>query len=142
MSVEVKALVAPPKVSMIFSISFSRAMRGAAAGHDVLQHVAQAGPEVLALVGAAGVLDEAPHRGHRRHVVLLHDHRQPVGERGQGDVLGQPQQAGVAGRLPARPPAAILSQRQTKRPTPYTHGCAPFSSSLALRDSSIRDVMS
>ena len=74
-------------------------MRGAAAGHDVLQHVAQAGPEVLALVGAARVLHEAPHRGHRRHVVLLHDHRQPVGKRGQRDGLRQPQPAGDAGHF-------------------------------------------
>ena len=99
MSFEVKALVAPPKVSTIFSISFSLRCDGGAAGDDVFQHVAQAGPQVLALEGAAGVLDEAAHRGHRRRVVLLDDHRQAVGERGQGDLVGQVLHARVTKRL-------------------------------------------
>ena len=114
MSVEVKALVAPPKrVDDLLDLLLG-AVRGAAAGHDVLQHVAQAGPEVLALVGAAGVLHEAPHRGHRRHVVLLHDHRQPVGERGQRDVVGQAADAGVAGRFNLG--------RRLRRCSPKKHG--------------------
>ena len=84
----------PPKLLMISSISLLACVGGGAAGHDVLQHVAQAGPVPAALEGAAGVLDKAPHRGHGGHVVLLHQHRQAVGQRGQRYLVGKLLDAG------------------------------------------------
>ena len=73
--------------------------RGRAAGNDVLQHVAHARPEVRSLVGAAGILHKATHGGHRRGMILLDQHRQPVAESGQGRVARQSLDAGVNGRL-------------------------------------------
>ena len=63
--------------------------RGGAARNDVLQHVAYAGPEVLSLVSAAGVLDEAAHGGHRRRVVLLDQYREPIVQDSHGRLGGQ-----------------------------------------------------
>ncbi len=67
----------------------------------MLQHMAYAGPKILAFVNAARVFHEAADRGHGRHVVFLHDDRQSVGKRGQGNVVGQAVKAGVfwSGRL-------------------------------------------
>ena len=64
------------------------AMGGGAAGDRVFQHVAQAGAQLRALVGAAGVLHVAAHRGHRSHVVLLDHHRKAVLKLGEGQVVG------------------------------------------------------
>ena len=77
-------------------------LRGRSAGHDVLQHVAQAGAQVAALVGAAGVLHVAADRGHRGNVVLLDNDRQAVRKGGQGHGLGQTLDVGVGGRLVGR----------------------------------------
>ena len=80
---------------MIFSISFSPRCDRRAAGHDVLQHVAQPGAEVAAFEGAAGVLHVAADRGHGGRVVLLNDDCQAVIQRGERHVLGQVPHAGV-----------------------------------------------
>ena len=66
-----------------------------AAGHDVFQHVAQPRAEVAAFEGAAGVLHVAADRGHGGRVVLLHDDRQAVIQRGQRHIFGQVPHAGV-----------------------------------------------
>ena len=86
---------------------------GAAAADDVFQHVAQARAQVAALEGAAGVLHVAADRGHRRHVVLLDDDRQAVVQRGQGDVVPQGADAGIAwrGRLRRRRRRGFLFRR-------------------------------
>ena len=84
---------------MIFSISFSVRCVVLPPATTCSSTWLKPAPRFLPLVGAARVLDETPHRGHRRHVVLLHDHRQPVGKRGQGDLVGQPQRFGIAKRL-------------------------------------------
>ena len=70
-------------------------MSGGPAGDNVFQDVAQAGPEVFAFIHAAGVFHETANRGHGRHVVFLHDDRQPVGKRGEGHVVGQSAKLGV-----------------------------------------------
>jgi hypothetical protein len=78
-----------------FGDFFFGASKGGTAGRDVLQHVANTGAKILAFVNAAGVFHEAADRGHGRHVVFLHDDRQPVGKRGQGNFVWQAAKAGV-----------------------------------------------
>ncbi len=77
------------------------AVRGGAAGNDVLQDVAQSRAQVAALVRTAGILHVAADGGHRRGVVFLDDDRQAVIELGQRDVFRQPLLAGILrnGRL-------------------------------------------
>ena len=110
---------------------FFGSMRRAAAGHDVLQHVAQPGPKVLTLVGAARVFDETPHRGDWDRVVLLHDHRQAVGKRGQSDGFRKPEKTGVAGRfhLGSRRDRKLQYSQQPagqRRLYPDSHKLFPF----------------
>ena len=75
-----------------------RAAAGGASADDVLEHVAQSLRQMSALVGAAGVADETTNGRHGRGVVLLHDHRQAVVQRGEDDVVAQGADARVAGR--------------------------------------------
>ena len=65
-------------------------LRGRSTGHGMFEHMAQPGPQVLALVRAARVLNVTPHRGDGRGVILLNNDRQPVGQAGEGDPLFEP----------------------------------------------------
>ena len=65
-------------------ISF-RAFGVRAAGNQMFEHVADAHAQILALEGAAGVLDETTHRRYGRRMVFLHDGSQPAGQFGERD---------------------------------------------------------
>ena len=112
----------------LFDLLFAAVDRRAA-GHDVLQHVAQPRAEVAAFEGAAGVLHVAADRGHGGRVVLLHDDRQAVIQRGERHVLGQVPHAGVLrhrrlhlGRDEGSRPAGRAGRRQQ----PSFQGIASF----------------
>ena len=91
--------MAPPNVSMIFSISFSVRCVVLPPATTCSSTWLKPAPRFLPSYALPVFLTEAPHRGHRRRVVLLHDHRQAVGERGQRDVVGQALHARVMRRL-------------------------------------------
>ena len=69
---------------------------GRSAGQNVFEHVAKSRPQVFAFISAARVLHVTPHGGHGGGMILLYDHRHPVGDARQRHPLAERLLRGVS----------------------------------------------